>query len=230
MEIARGVHQYTLPGVNAYLIETSQGLILVDTGTPMDAKRLETMLRGDGFDPAHIKYIFLTHGDVDHIGSTAHFKQLSNAPVLAHPADVPLIEGRAQRQPGPGAMGRVIRMGFTILNHTPLFRLTPVTVDRTVVEGDSLPDGWRIVYLPGHTPGLVGLYNPEKKVVIAGDALANQGGKLSPPPSMFTPDMEAAHDSVRKLAGYDFETLGVGHGPAITSGAGGAVARLADSL
>ncbi|MFN8482787.1 MAG: MBL fold metallo-hydrolase [Anaerolineae bacterium] len=230
MEIAAGVHQYTLPAVNAYLIETSQGLILVDTGTPIDAKRLEAMIRADGFDPAQITFIFLTHGDADHIGSTAHFKTLSHAQVIAHPADVPLIEGRARREPGQSRLRPLVQLVYPVLNLTPMFKVAPVTVDRTVVEGDTLPDGWRVVYLPGHTPGLVGLYNPEQKVVIAGDAISSQRDKLSPPPAIFTPDMDAAHASIRKLAGYDFETLGVGHGPAITRGADDAVARLADSL
>lgn len=230
MQIAPGVHQYTLPGVNAYLIETSADLILVDTGTPGDAKRLESMLRADGFDPTQIKIIFLTHGDVDHIGSAAHFKRLSNAQVMAHQADVPLVEGRAKRTPARTGMGWVIAPVFAVLSLTPMFKATPVTVNRTVAEGDTLPDGWRVVYLPGHTPGLVGLYNPDKKVVLAGDSISNQGRKLGTPPAIFTPDMDTAHASIRKLAGYDFEVLGVGHGPAITQGAGAAVCRLADSL
>ncbi|MFN8499360.1 MAG: MBL fold metallo-hydrolase [Anaerolineae bacterium] len=230
MQIAAGVHQYSLPGVNAYLIETSGGLILVDTGTPMDAKRLESRLRADGFDPAHIKFIFLTHGDADHMGLAAHFKRLSQATVVAHRAEIPLIEGRAKRETGPSPIAWLIGPAFALLSKTPMLKVTPVTVDRTVVEGDLLPDGWRVIALPGHTPGQAGLYNPEKKVVLAGDALANQGGKLSPPPAMLTPDMDAARASIRKLAGYDFETLGVGHGAAITQDADAAVSRLADSL
>ena len=230
MQIAPGVHQYTLPAVNAYLIETTVGLILVDTGTPGDARRLEAMLRADGFDPAQIKIIFLTHGAVDHIGSAAHFQGLSHAQVMAHQADVPLVEGRAQRTPARTGVGWLIAPVFAVLSLTPMFKVTPVTVDRTVAEGDTLPDGWRVLYLPGHTPGLVGLYNPDKKVVLPGDSISNQGGKLAPPPAIFTPDMDTAHASICKLAEYDFEVLGPGHGSAITQRASAAVCRLADSL
>jgi glyoxylase-like metal-dependent hydrolase (beta-lactamase superfamily II) len=202
--------------------------MLVDTGLPRDTAKLIDQMRAVGFDPAGIRFIFLTHGDTDHIGGAARFQTASKAQIIAQRADVGLIEGREPRQVASSGLGRIIRPLFGLMTST-VMKAKPVKVDRIVAEGDTLADGWRVIHLPGHTPGHTGLYHPEKRVVIAGDALRTAGG-LNPPPGIFTPDMRAARASIRRLAQLDFDVLGVGHGAPITSGAGDAVRARAAAL
>jgi glyoxylase-like metal-dependent hydrolase (beta-lactamase superfamily II) len=95
-----------------------------------------------------------------------------------------------------------------------------------VGDGDRVFD-LRIVPTPGHTPGHISVLDDVGGILVAGDALNTAGGRATGPNPQFTPDMEAAMASVAKLAGFGFETLLVGHGDPVTSGASGQVAELA---
>ena len=64
-------------------------------------------------------------------------------------------------------------------------------------------------------------------VLVAGDALATSGGKPTPPNPGFTVDMDEATASIAKLGSLAFETLLVGHGEPIESGAAALVKALA---
>jgi glyoxylase-like metal-dependent hydrolase (beta-lactamase superfamily II) len=64
-------------------------------------------------------------------------------------------------------------------------------------------------------------------LLVAGDALNTMDGTVTGPNPQFSDDMTTAEASVRKLAGFTFETLLVGHGEPITDGASELVAELA---
>ena len=98
--------------------------------------------------------------------------------------------------------------------------LTPVE------DGDRVFD-LQIVTTPGHTPGSISVYDAVSGLLVAGEALGIDGGKPTLPGAQFTEDMEEAKRSVAKLAELGFETLLVGHGDPIESGASTAVAELA---
>ena len=71
-----------------------------------------------------------------------------------------------------------------------------------------------MVHLPGHTPGSIGLYLPEKRVVIVGDALQYKlGRKLYPPASGVTQCPEEALRSLEKLLDLDFDIICFSHFP-----------------
>lgn len=229
MEIAPGVHLLPTFQVNLYLVETPNGPMLVDTGMAMDTPKVMTRLRQMGVDPARIHTIFLTHGDMDHVGGAAAFKAASGAPVVAHAADLAYIEGRAQRPSGTGWVSTLLAPIMQPVMRTRWIKAPPVSVDRLVDEGDSVADGWQVVHLPGHTPGLVGLYHPTRRVLLAGDAVSNIQ-RLRLPPPFLTMDTPAARTSVRKMAALDVDVLGIGHGPPLTGGAGEALRTLAASL
>ena len=98
--------------------------------------------------------------------------------------------------------------------------LTPVG------DGDRVFD-LQIVTTPGHTPGSISVYDAVSGLLVAGDALGTEGGKPALPGARFTEDMDEAKRSIAKLAELGFETLLVGHGDPIESGASAAVAELA---
>ena len=59
---------------NAYLIETSDGSILVNTGMGFEAE-VHRQNFAD-FSSTPIKYIITTQGHVDHVGGVQHFRNL----------------------------------------------------------------------------------------------------------------------------------------------------------
>jgi glyoxylase-like metal-dependent hydrolase (beta-lactamase superfamily II) len=96
-----------------------------------------------------------------------------------------------------------------------------------VGDGDSVFD-LRIVATPGHTPGHIAVHDAIAGILVAGDALTVDPGQVvSGSNPRFTDDEAAAMASVAKLGALRFETLLVGHGDPITSGASELVAALA---
>ena len=65
---------------------------------------------------------------------------------------------------------------------------------------------------------------------VAGDALTGVDGAVAGPNSAFTASMTTARESVKKLAGFQFDTVVFGHGDPVEGGADAAVAELADTL
>jgi glyoxylase-like metal-dependent hydrolase (beta-lactamase superfamily II) len=97
-----------------------------------------------------------------------------------------------------------------------------------VADGDVV-FGLRIVATPGHTAGHIAVLDEAGGILVAGDALGTVGGTLAGSNPSFTADPAAARASVAKLGGLRYETLLVGHGEPILSGAATQVAALAAS-
>ena len=92
-----------------------------------------------------------------------------------------------------------------------------------VADGDDV-FGLRIIATPGHTPGSISVLDEAVGILVAGDALGTSGGAVQGSNPQFTDDMDAALASVAKLGTFEFETLLVGHGDPIVSGASDLVA------
>jgi len=100
--------------------------------------------------------------------------------------------------------------------------ITPLT------DGDMV-NGLATVTTPGHTQGHVSMLDPDLGL-FTGDALNGAGGGVVGPNPQFTPDMDTAFDSVRKLATLEYESAFFGHGEPVLTGASDAVQVLASSL
>jgi glyoxylase-like metal-dependent hydrolase (beta-lactamase superfamily II) len=106
--------------------------------------------------------------------------------------------------------------------------LAAIAVDRPLTpvgDGDRIFD-LRIVTTPGHTAGSISVLDPVTGVLVVGDAMGTAGGRPTLPGAQFTDDMALAKRSIAKLGGLTFETLLVGHGDPIESGADALVAEL----
>jgi len=96
-------------------------------------------------------------------------------------------------------------------------------------DGDAV-FGLKVITAPGHTAGSICVLDPVGGILVAGDALVTEAGLPALPGAQFTDDMALAGQSVMKLGGLTFETLLVGHGEPIETGASALVAELAASL
>jgi glyoxylase-like metal-dependent hydrolase (beta-lactamase superfamily II) len=88
----------------------------------------------------------------------------------------------------------------------------------------------QIIGTPGHTAGHISVFDPVGSGLILGDAAINAGGNLTLASPQNTADMDAAKESVRKIAGLTFETAWFMHGQPIECGASGAFQQLAARL
>ena len=70
--------------VPCYLVKTSSGFFLIDTGDSSDCANLEKELGQAGVTPENLKLVLLTHGDFDHTGNAAFLQQKYGAKIAMH--------------------------------------------------------------------------------------------------------------------------------------------------
>ena len=184
---------------NAYLVRArggDEGLI-VDPGD--EADRILEAVRRTGLRPTAI---VSTHGHLDHVGAAAELQEALGLPFWLHADDEFYLASLAEQ-----ALA---------------FGLPPVRaprVDRYLEDGGELAVGAetvRVIHLPGHTPGGVGLYDGE--ALIAGDTLfAGSVGRTDLPGG----DWDVLRRTLRErlLALPDATRVYPGHGPPTTIGA-----------
>jgi hydroxyacylglutathione hydrolase len=73
--------------VNAHLIRSKAGCVIIDTGIPGSENKIDKALTEHGLTFRDIKLIVVTHAHTDHAGSAARVRELSGAPILAHQDD-----------------------------------------------------------------------------------------------------------------------------------------------
>lgn len=78
--------------VSAYLITTSEGYVLLDTGFRETVSMIEESLGKLGFRLEDIRLILTNHAHYDHMGGVAEIKRRTKARLLANPAERPLFE------------------------------------------------------------------------------------------------------------------------------------------
>ena len=112
--------------------------------------------------------ILLTHGHLDHTGNLARIKELSGAPILAHPAEQAHIDGVFPYRGAARLCGAMEAVGRTVL------RYRSVSIDEPLVPGAELPfwGGLEVVHLPGHTEGHCGFYSRRFDLLFTGDLFA----------------------------------------------------------
>ncbi|WP_291429350.1 MBL fold metallo-hydrolase [Deinococcus sp.] len=215
------------------LVGPDHVLTLVDTGMPGMLGDMTRELGAAGFTLGQVRRVIVTHHDLDHIGSLEAVVQATGAEVWALEPEVPYVTGerRAQKLPSPEQVQVMLR--DPDLNPVTRAMLTRepvrVPVSRALRDGDLLPGNVRVIATPGHTPGHLSLLVPTGNILISGDALTSQDGALHGPLARATPDLPAAHDSVRRLARQDVQTVVTYHG-GVVSDAAAQLRALADRL
>jgi glyoxylase-like metal-dependent hydrolase (beta-lactamase superfamily II) len=212
---------WLIPGlVNVYILQTLDGLAVLDTGFPGRAAKILDAVRAIGQTPTDVKHIVLTHCHPDHIGSAAALKRETGALVWAHPLDAPMMEaGTTMRDgmcPSPGLRNRLLAR----LLAGRVATVEPVAVDRLIEDGDKpafAPD-MTAIHIPGHCQGQLAFHWARHGgVLFPADAFANRRGLKLP---VATEDPQVALASIRKLGGFAFDKICVMHGTPVLHGGG----------
>ena len=202
MRVADGIHK--VEGVrvaNVWLVESEDGLLLVDTGTRFGtSKRVLEAIHDLGHEPSDLRDIVITHYDMDHAGSAAELKRRTGARIAMHELDAPVLAGRERPHKLPPVMRALYR----------LF-VRSVTPDRLLRDGDTVGP-LRVVHVPGHTPGSIALVRDDG-VVFSGDALlSDKEGRVIPPDPRLADDRAQAEASAEAIRALEPKLLLTGHG------------------
>jgi metallo-beta-lactamase class B len=172
------IHYVGTKDLAAYLITTPAGHILIDGAVPSMAAEIETSIAALGFKPQDIRILLTTQAHFDHVGTLAHFQQLSKASVRIMRGDEALVADGGRSDYLLGAM--------------PTAHFTPVKVDVVLEDGDTVSLGGvtlTAIKTPGHTPGCatytmsVTDKGRTYAVVFPGSTTVNPGTRLVKNPS-----------------------------------------------
>lgn len=107
---------------SVHLIDTGDGLIVIDTGYADALYIVVDSIHRLGFDPRDIKYILHSHWHIDHTQATAALAALSGAKTLISAVDAEMLAKEGLFQPDILLHdGDVVRLGNTAIRcvHTP---------------------------------------------------------------------------------------------------------------
>ena len=130
-------------GLSSWLFVTSEGNILLNTGTPKSGPMIVDSIRTLGFKPEDIKIIINGHAHSDHAGAFAFMKDQTHAEVAIMQPDVAMLEDGGKSDFHYGRDWQVMGQ-------------PPVKVDRILRSGDTVKLGDVILTgynTPGHTRG-----------------------------------------------------------------------------
>jgi len=198
-----------LLSVNAYLIKSGSGFVLVDTGMRRYRARLDRRLGELGCTAESLRLVIITHGDADHIGNAAHLRKALDAPIAMHPADAPMatagdmFAGRKR----PGWLARTILPLFARVREADRYEPDALLGEETDLTDYGLP-GAHVLLLGGHSSGSIALLLPDGSL-FCGDVLENRS---TPKLGSIMDDVPVARASVERLRTLPVTTVYPGHG------------------
>jgi glyoxylase-like metal-dependent hydrolase (beta-lactamase superfamily II) len=171
------------PWVNTYVIEASDGLVLIDCGTDWEPGRsaLRSGFRALGLDEMAVHTLIVSHLHPDHVGMSARLVRELGARLVMHSRAAKLVD-RYNDTPGYAKrleiIGREHGVPETLLaaatslerpDYMPL--IDPP--DHVVEDGDEVSLGGgrmlHVVHTPGHEPAHICLRDTRTGVFFSGD-------------------------------------------------------------
>ena len=144
-KIADGLYYVGDKKVCIHLIDTGEGLILLDSGYLGATHLLVDNIWRAGFDPMNVKWIIHTHGHSDHFGASDEFRSMYGTKLAISRIDAEQMK-RRDRTP--------------VNNKLYPFAKVP-EFDRLLEDGEIFELGKvkiRCVLTPGHTEGVLSLF------------------------------------------------------------------------
>lgn len=219
---------FPLKTMNVYFIDDSPRT-LVDAGIKTEAS-FETLKKGleaIGFSLNSIERILITHGHIDHYGQAKRLSSLSGAPIYIHSKEYGRIRSFIH------SLGHLksilLRNGApeALVNQAIQYIESAQSMADSLDEAFFLDDGdsilfksmtWKTIHCPGHAPGLICFYWPEKKILFTGDHLLKE---ITPNPVLNVhgnrppyryPSLKEYLASLEKIERLDISLLLPAHG------------------
>ncbi len=219
---------FPLKTINVFFIDEPPRT-LIDAGIKTEAsfealkKGLETM----GVKLQSIERILITHSHIDHCGQAKKLSLLTGAPIYLHPTEygrtrsiihsLGILKSILLRNGVPeGFVNQVAHYIESAQNMSDSLDEAFFLNDGDIIPFQSM--ALRTVHCPGHSPGLLCFYWPEKKVLFTGDHLLKE---TTPNPVLYIPEyklplhypsLKDYLNSLEKIEKLDVSLLLPGHG------------------
>ncbi len=133
--------------VCVHLIDTGDGLLLLDSGYPQAIHILTDSIYHLGYDPHNIKEIIITHGHYDHFGAAMEYKRLYGCKLAMSKVDTALL--REKPELGLASWSAMENL------------ITLPEIDHEIEDGEHIRLGcidMECKLIPGHTPGAMAFF------------------------------------------------------------------------
>ena len=197
MKLEKDLYAYLWQSVyenncNTYLIR-GEVTVLIDPGHSRHIPNLFRQMEQDGISREGIDLVIVTHSHPDHFEGLEAFKDL--------PVKIAMNQEEARY------LGENAKLLFEMMGKP----VSEFRVDFYLREGE-LHLGkltFDIYQTPGHSPGSLSIYWPERKVLFTGDLVFNGGiGRTDFPGG----NPKAIKESIERMSRLDTELLLPGHG------------------
>lgn len=200
----------TEEGVNAGMIHTPEGMILIDTtNSPAEAGSL---LDAVGVRAEQVGLVINTHSHSDHTWGN----QVFSCPILAHRLCLEKMQSNLENDWSPEAIQSYqaelertdAKRAEEFSRRTKDLRITlPTRVFEDRFEDDLGGVSYQVIHLGGHTPDLSVVWLPESRVLYASDLIFQ--GRY---PYIFDADIPAWIDRLGRLMAFQAVAIVPGHG------------------
>jgi len=188
---------------NTYVLyDETKEAVVIDPGCYEEEEKLELE---EFIEENRLKVTMLlnTHGHIDHVLGNSFIKDRFKVKLYIHRRDEPVLKAVSAYSSN---------YGFHLYHEA--------VVDDYLDEGHTIGFGnqqFKILFVPGHSPGHVAFYNEKEKVVIGGDVLfQNSIGRTDLPGGNFDTLIQSIHEKLFTLP--DDVTVYPGHGPKTSIG------------
>lgn len=188
---------------NTYVVydETREAAV-IDPGcsTRDEREELEHFITNEKLT---VKQLLNTHGHIDHVLGNQFVKSRYQVPFRMHAMELPVLRAVKTYASNYGFPG-----------------YQEVLPDETLDEGDTVQIGnsrFKVLFLPGHSPGHIGFYSSSEGILLAGDVLFYRSiGRTDLPGGNMETLLASIHQKLFALP--DEVVVYCGHGPTTTLG------------
>lgn len=187
------------PNSNFLLLDGEEPT-LVDTGFVSHAH--ETVALAEEHTP-QVKWVVNTHWHSDHVGANRLLQQ-NGTGIIGSSVDADSLDHAASDCCAAEYLDQPVPQ---------------YTIDLPIADGQTLRIGdghWRVLAVPGHTPGHIALWNDELRVLAVGDSLSSYDVGWIDVMREGCAAIDQAMASLRRIQALEVDTIFPGHGPLIS--------------
>jgi len=213
-KMTESIRTLTFRWVNAYLVKTDAGFVLIDTGMAGNRATIERELRTAGCGPGDLQLIVITHGDPDHSGNASYLRAKYGAKIAMHKAEAAAVK-RGNMFLSRGKLSPFRRIMKPLMSLFRLRKRDRFTPDLYLEDGDRLTEyglDATILHVPGHSGGSIAVLTDEG-TFFSGDFLEN---RTRPSIATLVDDPESLTASFERVKKLDIRIVYPGHGKPFT--------------